>query len=98
MKHKIEDCVQSTPIALLIKDQENMAWYIKDIKVNIKDIKKSISNIENFMLTSPQKFADKNEYDKYKLEIKKWQDSINLKIASATAWFWVVIYILNKIL
>jgi len=82
-------------IALLTKDKDNMAKDINDIKGDVSDIKKDMTLIKEFILTSPQKFADKEK-------VETFMNSINLKIAYA-AWItstitWTVLFFLNKYL
>ena len=82
-------CSQETAIALLKKDNDNMSRNINEIKKDVSDIKWDMSEIKEFILTSPQKFAEKDEFDKFK-------NSLNIKVAGASWWFAVIIFILNK--
>ena len=87
------ECIQEVKIALLTKDNEVMVKNINDIKENVSDIKDDITLIKEFILTSPIKFASKDEFDIF----KNW---INTKIAYVSWAFAIIVsiisYLFNK--
>ena len=67
MTNKTEHiCVKSDKITKLELNHTSMAENIKDIKAKISNIDTKIDTIIEFVLTSPQKFADKNEFESFK--------------------------------
>ena len=82
-------CIQRTKIALLTKDKDTMAENIDEIKGDVSDIKKDMSEIKAFILTSPQKFADKEKTEKF----MSW---INLKLAFVSWIIWFALLISDK--
>lgn len=88
------ECIQKLPIGLLNERYEHMAKDITDIKSDVSELKKDFSIVKEFILTSPQKFADKEKTEGF----MNW---INLKLAFAS-WIitivtWVWIFIANKL-
>lgn len=89
------ECSKETEIALLIKDNDSMSKKLDQIDSKMDKIEDKLDTITEFILTSPQKFADKNEFDSF----KNW---INAKIAYVSWWAVVVAtiwwYIIDKVL
>ena len=98
VNHKIEDCIQNTPIALLKEKNENMAKDINDIKWDVSYIKKDMALIKEFILTLPINFTTKLEFETLKKETIDFKNWINIKIAMVSWWFAVIIFLFNKYL
>lgn len=82
-----KDCLQRDRILTLELEKTQMSKDIQEIKETWKDTQEMVlqlkETMEAFMLTSPQKFANKEEFRNFK-------ESINLKIAYVSG-AWVVI-------
>jgi hypothetical protein len=60
-----KNCIQKTEIALLNENKKSMAKNINEIKADVSDLKKDFYLIKEFILTSPQKFADKEKTERF---------------------------------
>ena len=79
-----KNCVQKTKVALLEEKNETMSK-------NVEKILTSIEKIEKFILTSPQKFADKEKTEKF----MNW---VNLKLAFVSWIIWLGLFVADKYL
>ena len=94
----VHECNQELTIGLLKKDNETMAKDINEIKGDVSDIKDDITLIKEHILTAPQKYPSRSEFNKHKQDNMNFRNGINLKIATISWGFAVIIFILNKFL
>ena len=81
VKSKDTLCKKEKEITILEINQNNMAQDLKDIKSDIKEMKETLTQINEHILTAPQKFTQKEHFETKVKDYDDFKNNINIKIA-----------------